>query len=136
MPEGFQGAIFDVDGVLVDSPHERAWRESLPPSVRSLSLAHRPFYRYAPPPRSRMRWRLLATPPLSGAENMAVDEVLLRRATSTGQAVFRVYAWSAPTLSLGRNQPARDEYDPRALDQHRVSVVRRLTGGRAVLHHR
>lgn len=25
----FQGAIFDVDGVLVDSPHERAWRESL-----------------------------------------------------------------------------------------------------------
>ena len=29
MPDGFQGAIFDVDGVLVDSPHERAWRESL-----------------------------------------------------------------------------------------------------------
>jgi haloacid dehalogenase superfamily, subfamily IA, variant 3 with third motif having DD or ED len=26
---GFQGAIFDVDGVLVDSPHERAWREAL-----------------------------------------------------------------------------------------------------------
>jgi beta-phosphoglucomutase-like phosphatase (HAD superfamily) len=26
---GFQGAIFDVDGVLVDSPHEKAWRESL-----------------------------------------------------------------------------------------------------------
>ncbi len=25
----FQGAIFDVDGVLVDSPHEQAWRESL-----------------------------------------------------------------------------------------------------------
>ncbi len=26
---GFEGAIFDVDGVLVDSPHERAWKESL-----------------------------------------------------------------------------------------------------------
>jgi beta-phosphoglucomutase-like phosphatase (HAD superfamily) len=25
----FRGAIFDVDGVLVDSPHEKAWRESL-----------------------------------------------------------------------------------------------------------
>lgn len=25
----FQGAIFDVDGVLVDSPHEKAWREAL-----------------------------------------------------------------------------------------------------------
>jgi beta-phosphoglucomutase len=29
VPDGFQGAIFDVDGVLVDSPHERAWRDSL-----------------------------------------------------------------------------------------------------------
>jgi beta-phosphoglucomutase-like phosphatase (HAD superfamily) len=29
VPHGFQGAIFDVDGVLVDSPHEKAWRESL-----------------------------------------------------------------------------------------------------------
>lgn len=28
-PDGFQGAIFDVDGVLVDSPHEQAWREAL-----------------------------------------------------------------------------------------------------------
>jgi len=26
---GFAGAIFDVDGVLVDSPHERAWRDGL-----------------------------------------------------------------------------------------------------------
>ncbi len=29
MQEAFSGAIFDVDGVLVDSPHERAWRETL-----------------------------------------------------------------------------------------------------------
>ncbi len=29
MPTPFEGAIFDVDGVLVDSPHEKAWRESL-----------------------------------------------------------------------------------------------------------
>jgi beta-phosphoglucomutase-like phosphatase (HAD superfamily) len=29
VPTRFQGAIFDVDGVLVDSPHEKAWRESL-----------------------------------------------------------------------------------------------------------
>ena len=28
MPK-FQGAIFDIDGVLVDSPHEKAWRDSL-----------------------------------------------------------------------------------------------------------
>ena len=29
MATGFRGAIFDVDGVLVDSPHEEAWREGL-----------------------------------------------------------------------------------------------------------
>jgi len=29
MRAGFRGAIFDVDGVLVDSPHERAWRDTL-----------------------------------------------------------------------------------------------------------
>jgi beta-phosphoglucomutase len=29
MAEGFRGAIFDVDGVLVDSPHEAAWRDAL-----------------------------------------------------------------------------------------------------------
>ena len=29
MAAGFAGAIFDVDGVLVDSPHEQAWRDSL-----------------------------------------------------------------------------------------------------------
>jgi beta-phosphoglucomutase len=29
MQTEFRGAIFDVDGVLVDSPHEAAWREAL-----------------------------------------------------------------------------------------------------------
>jgi lipoate-protein ligase A len=83
-----------------------------------------------------VHWRLLSTPALGGAENMALDEALMHRAARTGEAVLRLYAWSAPTLSLGRNQPARDEYDAAALAGHGVDVVRRLTGGRAVLHHR
>ena len=29
MPVAYRGEIFDIDGVLVDSPHERAWRETL-----------------------------------------------------------------------------------------------------------
>ena len=83
-----------------------------------------------------MHWRFLATPPRSAAENMAIDEALLRRAAASGEAVFRVYAWSTPTLSLGRNQPARGEYDLDALRGGGIDLVRRLTGGRAVLHHR
>ena len=53
-----------------------------------------------------------------------------------GRGVVRFYRWSSPTLSLGRNEPSRDRWDPRRLDAAGVDVVRRPTGGRAVLHHR
>ena len=83
-----------------------------------------------------MRWRLFASPPLGAVDNMAYDEALLGRAAATGEAVLRVYGWSEPALSLGRNQPARDDYDDVTLRDRGITVVRRLTGGRAVLHHR
>jgi lipoate-protein ligase A len=83
-----------------------------------------------------MHWTLFHTPPLSGAENMALDEALLERARDAGQTVFRVYTWTEPTLSFGRNQMARGIYDPGRARDRGVSVVRRLTGGRALLHHR
>jgi lipoate-protein ligase A len=82
------------------------------------------------------RWRFVISPPAPGADNMALDHALLRRAAATGEAVLRVYSWSTPTLSLGRHQPARGLYDPSAIRSVGVDVVRRPTGGRAVLHHR
>ena len=82
----------------------------------------------------RMRWRLYVTEPLDGADNMALDEALLTRARNSDECVLRVYAWAAPTLSLGRHQRAVGVFDRAATAG--VSVVRRLTGGRAVLHHR
>jgi lipoate-protein ligase A len=83
-----------------------------------------------------MRWLLLVTPPDDGAANMALDEALLGRARRTGDAVFRVYGWSAPTLSLGRNQRARGCYNLAAAREAGIGFVRRPTGGRALLHHR
>jgi lipoate-protein ligase A len=53
-----------------------------------------------------------------------------------GEAVLRLYGWSRPTLSLGRNEPARGRWDLDALSEAGVPVVRRPTGGRAVLHDR
>src|SRR3954469_10190523 len=88
------------------------------------------------PRRSFSRWRLLVAPPRSGAENMARDTALQARAARTGETVFTIYSWSAPTLSFGRNQPARGRYDLRMLRASGVEVVRRPTGGRAILHHR
>ena len=67
---------------------------------------------------------------------MALDHALLRRAAETGEAVLRIYGWSAPTLSLGRHQPTHGIYDARTAQSLGVDVVRRPTGGRAVLHHR
>ena len=66
---------------------------------------------------------------------MAVDEALLRRATHSHEWVVRLYAWSQPTLSLGRHQRALEHYDPERLAAERIPVVRRPTGGRGILHH-
>lgn len=83
-----------------------------------------------------MRWHFALTPPDSGVANMALDEALMRRAGRTGDAVFRLYGWSAPTLSLGRNQRARGCYNLADAAAAGVGFVRRPTGGRALLHHR
>lgn len=81
-------------------------------------------------------WRLLLVPPRQGAENMARDRGLMDRARETGEAVFSIYGWEAPTLSLGRNQAARGMYDRAEIARRGIDVVRRPTGGRALLHHR
>lgn len=82
------------------------------------------------------QWRLLDTGAHDGAWNMACDEALMARARHTGESVFRVYGWSAPTLSFGRHESARGRYDPAAIAAAEVDTVRRPTGGRALLHHR
>jgi len=81
-----------------------------------------------------MRWTFFLTPPATAAYNMALDEALMRRASRTGGAVFRVYSWSAPTVSLGRNQRARNCYDLDRAAARGIRFVRRPTGGRALLH--
>lgn len=77
-------------------------------------------------------WRQLPYEVRSGARNMALDHAL---AASVGDAVLRLYGWTRPTLSLGRNEPA-SAYPVDELRASGVDVVRRPTGGRAVLHDR
>lgn len=75
-------------------------------------------------------------PPRPAAENMARDSALMDRARETGEHVFSVYSWQTPTLSLGRNQTARERYDMGEIERRGIDVVRRPTGGRALLHWR
>src|SRR4051812_18539212 len=88
-----------------------------------------------PAPAGRL-WRLIVTPAAGGAENMALDEALMDRARESREWVMRVYSWSTPTISLGRNQTAHGRYDLDRIAQLGFDVVRRPTGGRAILHHR
>lgn len=82
------------------------------------------------------RWGTLLTPPDSGVANMALDEALMERAGRTGEWICRVYGWAEPTISFGRNQAALRHYDRARIAERGFAVVRRPTGGRAILHHR
>jgi len=79
-------------------------------------------------------WRLILTPPARGAWNMAVDESILEH-IGRGESIptLRLYAWAPACLSLGHAQPFAD-VDMNRLKQRGWEVVRRATGGRAILH--
>ncbi|HEX9988362.1 MAG TPA: biotin/lipoate A/B protein ligase family protein [Chloroflexia bacterium] len=79
-------------------------------------------------------WRLVRSFGLLGANNMALDEALLELVIRGGAPVVRFYTWQPATLSLGVNQPV-GEVDPAECARRGFGLVRRITGGRAVLHH-
>lgn len=79
----------------------------------------------------------------SGAYNMAMDEALLEYIRNAPEPILlvRTYRWEKPTLSLGVNQQVRDirfllEFYGKAtgVASPVEAVVRRPTGGRAILH--
>lgn len=72
---------------------------------------------------------------LTGQENMRIDSDLLDSAIENklDYPIFRLYAWKPACVSLGRNQ--KDDFLDRSfLKENNIDVVRRLTGGRALLH--
>jgi lipoate-protein ligase A len=79
-------------------------------------------------------WRLIRSQAGDGATNIAVDEAILR-AVAAGEAppTLRLYAWAPPCISLGRGQPV-DDVDRQAVKAAGYDLVRRPTGGRAILH--
>lgn len=81
-------------------------------------------------------WDLVInTTPLPGTTNMAVDEYLFLSLPATPHTVLRFYTWRVPTVSLGRGQDIARALDLDACRQLGVEVVRRITGGKLVLHH-
>jgi len=71
--------------------------------------------------------------PQSGVRNMALDEALLEAALEQGQCAVRWYRWNSATVSLGYFQ--KSEAAAAIPRLNGLPVVRRLTGGGAILHH-
>ncbi len=82
-----------------------------------------------------MRFRLIVHPRMEGRLDMAVDEAIAE-AVGAGASLptVRLYGFAPPTLSLGRFQKIKDDYDPELMARDGVTLVRRPTGGHAVLH--
>ena len=80
-------------------------------------------------------WRLIIEEsPRSGAANMAVDETIAEAtAAGTVPPTLRFYRWHLPTVSLGRHQKLAD-VDEAQIAARGYDLVRRATGGRAILH--
>jgi lipoyl(octanoyl) transferase len=84
-------------------------------------------------------WKLILDGPNTGAYNMAVDEGLLNEVTmhkSSGLTYLRFFQWVHPTLSLGFSQKATRVINFDFCREKGIGWVRRITGGKAVLHHK
>lgn len=80
-----------------------------------------------------MDCRLICDAAGSGSWNMSVDEALLETADPQSLAVLRFYTWDSPTLSLGYFQEHAERHTHPASEC--CSLVRRASGGGAILHH-
>lgn len=80
-------------------------------------------------------WRLIESGFADGATNMAVDEAIVAAVTRGAQPpTLRLYGWRPPALSLGYFQPLDEGIDLEAVRTRGYGIVRRPTGGRAILH--
>ena len=80
-----------------------------------------------------MRLRVIRDGARSGADNMAADTRLLEDWRPGDDPVLRLYRWSPPAVSYGYHQQESD-FDVAAITAHGYGLVRRPTGGRAILH--
>ena len=81
------------------------------------------------------QWRLIDSGPGSASYNMALDEAIAASVRNCKEPpTLRLYGWDRPSLSLGCFQKTSD-IDLDYCSQDSIPIVRRLTGGRAILHH-
>lgn len=82
----------------------------------------------------KYRWQLIYGEAFDPAMQMALDEVLTYR-VGRGERppTVRFWEWTAPAVVIGRFQSLRNEVDLEEANRHGITVVRRITGGGAML---
>lgn len=81
------------------------------------------------------KWRFIFTGVRDAFFNMALDEALLISCQKTNSPpILRLYQWNPPGISFGYSQSITKTVDLEKCYHHHIDVVRRITGGRAVLH--
>ena len=81
------------------------------------------------------QWYFLDDAASAGAANMAVDEYLLEHSDERGDSpVLRLYSFDPPAISIGFHQVPGKVVDLEAVRGDGIDIVRRITGGRALLH--
>jgi len=81
-----------------------------------------------------MKWRLVEEQPYTASMNMAIDHAIYESvANGREKPTIRFYKWQNPSVSIGAYQDWK-EINLDACKKHRIDIVRRMTGGRAVFH--
>jgi len=82
-----------------------------------------------------MEWRLIKDSYHTGFMNMAIDEaIMIAHREGLVSPTIRFYQWSPPAVSLGYFQDLKKEIDINACKNMGIDIIRRATGGKAVLH--
>ena len=81
----------------------------------------------------KQKWYVMIDDACSPFFNMAADSYLMKIVMPHSQPVLRLYQWNQPTLSIGKNQKL-ETLGLKANSKIRPIIIRRMTGGQAVLH--
>lgn len=86
--------------------------------------------------KKKKEWRFIYSGKKDAFFNMALDEALLILCEKKNiPPVLRIYQWEPEAVSIGYSQQIKKTVDLKKCKDLNVDVVRRLTGGRVVLHH-
>ncbi len=133
------GSVFDRETAVDEKLHLENMRKqpgfvnkTPPPRPQETSQAA-----WLPDSEEKQPWRLILdilAEDADGPVNMARDQLLLQRVVETSTPAVRLYGWKNAVLSVGRNQKLDRQVDLAACKREGIPLVRRMTGGQAVLH--